>query len=61
MATALRRAAASLDSGPIFLHHGCLEPSFDVQQHPLTCHMFPNGPQQKVVVDVIEQAFDVEL
>jgi site-specific DNA recombinase len=59
--TALRRAAASLNSGPIFLHHGCLEPSFDVQQHPLTRHVFPNGPQQKVMVDVIEQAFDVEL
>src|SRR5579871_785393 len=42
--TALRRAAASPDSGPIFLHHGCLEPSFDVQQHPLARHMLPNGP-----------------
>ena len=42
--SALRRAAASLHRGPIFLHHGRLEPSFDVQQRPLTRHMFPNGP-----------------
>ena len=42
--SALRRTAASLDRGPIFLHHGRLEPSFDVQQRPLARYVFPNGP-----------------
>ena len=42
--SALRRTAASLNHGSIFLHHGCLEPSFDVQQRPLTRYVFPNSP-----------------
>ena len=42
--SALRRTAASLDRCPIVLHHRCLEPSFDIQQRPLTRYVFPNGP-----------------
>jgi Site-specific recombinases, DNA invertase Pin homologs len=41
--TTLRGAAVSLNCGSIFPHHGRPEPSFDVQQRPLTRHMFPNG------------------
>ena len=42
--SALRRTAASLDRCPIVLHHRRLEPSFDIQQRPLTRYVFPNGP-----------------
>src|SRR5215471_3625372 len=41
---ALRRAAVSLRSGSILLHHGRFEPSFDVQQGPFARYMFPDGP-----------------
>jgi hypothetical protein len=58
---ALRRAAVSLHHGSILLHHGRLEPSFDVQQDPFARYMFPDGPQQKFVVNVVEQTSDVEL
>ena len=58
---ALRRTAVSLNSGSIFLHHRRFQPSFDVQQRPFTRHVFPDGPQQKLVVDVVEQALDVKL
>ena len=42
--TTLWGAAASLNRGSIFLHHGCFEPSFDVQLRPLTRYVFPNSP-----------------
>ena len=42
--TALRRTAASLNRGSVFLHHGRFEPSFDVQQGPLARYVFPNSP-----------------
>src|SRR5215472_9312449 len=42
--SALRRTATSLNRGPIFFHHGRLQPSFDIQQRPLTRDVFPNGP-----------------
>src|SRR3984893_2974541 len=41
--TALRRTAASLSPGSVFLHHRRSQPSFDVKQHPLTRYMFPNS------------------
>jgi site-specific DNA recombinase len=40
----LRGAAVSLNCGSIFLHHRRSQPSFDVQQRPVTRHMSPNGP-----------------
>jgi site-specific DNA recombinase len=39
----LRGAAATLNRGSIFLHHGRLEPSFDVQQGPLTRYVLPDS------------------
>ena len=53
-------AAVSLHCGSIFLYHRRFQPSFDVQQRPLTRHMFPNGSQQELVVDVVEQTLDVK-
>jgi site-specific DNA recombinase len=41
--TSLRCAAIPLNCGSIFLQHRRFQPSFDVQQRPLTRHMFPNG------------------
>lgn len=31
------------------------------EQRPCARHMFPDGPQQKLVVDIVEQSLDVEL
>src|SRR5215472_2276858 len=59
--TTLWGAAASLKRGSIFPHHGCLEPSFDVQQRPFTRYVCPNSPKQELVLDVVEQALDVKL
>ncbi len=42
--SALRRAATSLNRGPILFHHGRLQPSFDVQERPLTRDVSLNGP-----------------
>jgi hypothetical protein len=44
----------------IFLRHRRCQPSFDVEQRPFARHVFPDGPQQKRVVDVVEQALDVK-
>ena len=41
--TTLRCAAVSLDCGSIFLLHWRSQPSSDVQQRPLTRHMFPKA------------------
>ncbi len=57
---ALRRAAGSIDLRAILHAHRCGQPSFDVEDRPWACHMLPNRPQQKRVVDVVEQTLDVE-
>ena len=59
--TTLRGATASPDQAIIFLLHRRRQPAFDVQQCPCARHMFPDGPQQERVVDVVEQPLDVEL
>ena len=57
---ALRRATGSLDPRAVLHAHRCGQPPFDVQNRPWARHMFPNRPQQKRMVDVVEQALDVE-
>jgi hypothetical protein len=59
--TALRRTTVSLNRDSIFSHHRRFKPSFDVQQRPFTRYMFPDGPQQELVVNVAEQTSDIEL
>jgi hypothetical protein len=56
--SALQRTAASLNHGSICFHHGRLQPSFDVQERPLTHYVLPNGPQQKFVIDVVKGSHD---
>src|SRR6516225_7161530 len=58
--TTLWGAAVSHDYRSIFLDHRRCQPSFDVEQRPFARHVFPDGPQQKRVVDVVEQALDVK-
>ena len=41
--------------------HRRRQPSFDVEQRPLARHVFADSPEQKFMVDVVEQSFDVEL
>jgi len=57
---ALRCAAGSLDLRAVLHVHRRGQPSFDGEDHPWACHMLPNRPQQKRVVDVVEQTLDVE-
>jgi hypothetical protein len=59
--TTLRGATLSLSLRPVFVFHGRRQPSFDVEQRPFACHMLPDSPQQKFVVDIVEQTLDVEL
>ena len=41
--------------------HRCLEPSFDIHQHPFTIRMVSHRSHQKTPIDSIEEAFDVEV
>src|SRR5947207_1164993 len=59
--TTLRGATLSLSLRTVFMLHGRRQPSFDVEPRPFACHMLPNSPQQKFVVDIVKQTFDVEL
>jgi len=46
-------AATSLDYSSILLHPRRCQPSFNVEQRPCTRHMFPDGPQQQLVVSIL--------
>jgi hypothetical protein len=59
--TPLGRTPASLDPLSRLIHHRRFEPSLNVQQRPLARYVFPDGPHQQRVVDVVKQAFDVKL
>src|SRR5215831_4579822 len=59
--TTLRGATLSLSLRTVFAFHGRRQPSFDVEQRPFACYMLPNSPQQKFVVHIVKQTFDVEL
>src|SRR5260370_42508580 len=53
-------SAESFQKYSVLLHGGC-QPSFDVEQRPLTLHMLPNRLHQQIVREVVKQAFDVEV
>jgi len=57
---ALRCAAGSLDLRAVLHAHRRGQPSFDGEDRPWARHMLPNRPQQKRMVDVVEQTLDVE-
>jgi hypothetical protein len=56
----LRGATRSLGLRTIIVFHWRRQPSFDVEQRPFARHVLPDSPQQKFVVNVVEQTFDVE-
>ena len=56
---ALRCAAGSLDLRAVLHAHRRGQPSFDGEDRPWARHMLPNRPQQKRVVDVVEQTLDL--
>jgi hypothetical protein len=51
-------ATLSLSLRTVFVFHGRRQPSFDVEQRPFACHMLPNSPQQKFVVDIVKGSGD---
>ena len=59
--TPLRGTTGSLDLNTLLIHHRRRQPSLDVQQRPWARHVSAHGPQQELVVDVVEQALDIEL
>jgi len=59
--TPLRGSTRSLSLHTIIVFHWRRQPSFDVKQRPFARHVLPDGPQQELVVNVVEQTFDVEL
>ena len=46
---------------PSIVFHWRRQPPFYVERRPFARHVLPNSPQEKFVVNVVEQAFDVEL
>src|SRR3954469_5079242 len=59
--TTLRCSTRSFHPRTILQDHRCRQPSFNVQDCPLALDVFLDSPRQERVVDVVEQAFDIEL
>src|SRR5262249_27502537 len=59
--TALRRAFHSRHASSVTGLHRRPQPSFDVQQDPGCTAVLSQGSEKQFVIDVIKQAFDVEL
>jgi hypothetical protein len=56
------RGAASTRFVPTILHfHRRLQPSFNVQKNPWHAAVLSDRPHEQLVVNVVEQSFDVEL
>src|SRR5690606_11800969 len=41
--------------------HGCFQPSFHIQQHPLGVCMFLKCLKQQIMINVVKEAFDVKI
>ena len=50
-----------MNQAAIFQLHRGFQPSFDVEKHPFAISMFPYRPQQKLMVDAVKEALDVEV
>ena len=56
--TPLRGSTRSLSLHTIIVFHWRRQPSFDIKQRPFARHVLPDGPQQELVVNVVEQTFE---
>jgi len=59
--SALRRAALPRLQAPVRHLHRDPEPALDVEQHPLIVSVMTHRAHQQVMIDVIEEPFDVEV
>src|SRR6266446_8899475 len=57
----LRRPRHSRHDAAILHLHRSLQPALDVEQHPWTVRMMTDGLEQKLPIDAIEEALDVEI
>src|SRR4029077_1668752 len=59
--SALRGTTRTLHPRSVLEFHRRRQPSFDVEQRPFAFHVLPDRPQQKFVINIVEQTFDIEL
>src|SRR3981081_1731586 len=59
--TTLRGTTRTLHPRSILEFHRRRQPSFDVEQRPFALHVLPDSPQQELVINIVEQTFDIEL
>jgi site-specific DNA recombinase len=57
----LRRPLGTFHQGAIGKLHGRFQPSFYVQPHPFALRMLVDRPEQELMVDVVEETFDIKL
>src|SRR5437870_109030 len=58
---ALRRAAIARTNLTGLGYRGRLQPSPDIQQHPLTVRVLAQCLPQQIVIEIVERSFDVKL
>src|SRR5947208_1453267 len=58
---ALRRSRHSRHDATILHLHRSLQPALDVKQHPWTVRMMTDRLEQKLPIDAVEEALDVEI
>src|SRR5215472_12428883 len=59
--SALRRALFPWDQSPVLFLHWCFEPALDVEYDPLLRGMLLHCPQQEILIEVVKEAFDVQV
>ncbi len=57
----LRSPFIPMNQAAIFQLHRGFQPSLDVEKHPFAIGMFPYRPHQKIMVDIVKEALDVEV
>src|ERR1700704_284215 len=57
----LRRSRHSRHDAAILHLHGSLQPALDIEQHPQTVRVMTNRLEQKLPIDAVEEALDVEI
>jgi hypothetical protein len=50
-----------MNQATIFQLHGRFQPSFNVQKHPFAIRMLPHRPHQQIMIDTVEEAFNIEV
>ena len=59
--SSLRSALLPRNQPPILFLHWRFQPALDIENDPLLRRMFLHCPKQKILVEVVKEAFDVQV